>query len=214
MRESDQDLTILPVRQRTTEIGGGETETERMVFCPLQNHAVPLEGCLACERYAGVAVDEEVGTLACRLPAEVRGAPPCMAARDPLLHDLLESTPAITVAQPNVTCVDPYVSASELALLFGRHGVQALPVVDEDGELLGMVEAGALLAETDWLSLTVGRLMTTPAARLSDRASIADALVLLREKKLRCLPLISATDDVVGVLTADDVLRWLAKIGR
>ena len=123
------------------------------------------------------------------------------------------SSPAITV-----TMDSDIVDAA--TILVGA-GFTALPVVDDDGALVG------ILTEADLLrnriapeprgelrppthhrnrATPVMSVMTTPVESLTPGADAADAVRIMLDERIRCLPVVDGTG-VVGVVTRRDLLR-------
>src|SRR5438132_44793 len=86
-----------------------------------------------------------------------------------------------------VITVHPWTSAKEVAELLSRHGFTALPVVDDDDRLIGIVTEADLIrgripADPRYVDeprettsgQTVGDLMTSPATAMSTGTDVAD----------------------------------------
>ncbi len=102
---------------------------------------------------------------------------------------------------------DDLVEEAAVAMLRDRHS--ALPVVDGTGLLLGVVSEADLLADATVRRpgrVTVGRVMTTPAAAVPVDTTVAQARALLVEHGLRTLPVVTGDDRLVGVLGRSDLV--------
>jgi CBS domain-containing protein len=106
---------------------------------------------------------------------------------------------------------------------------RALPVVDDDGRLVGIVSSGDLVsraglgARVDLLAAmseavrdelldqlpekSVGSVMTPDPARVSDGASLAEATHTMAERRIKRLPVVDDAGRLVGILSRSDVLR-------
>jgi CBS domain-containing protein/SAM-dependent methyltransferase len=100
-------------------------------------------------------------------------------------------------------------------------GIRHLPVVTQDQQLMGMLSdrdvrqaeasthpqlaAGESADRLD--QLTVGEIMTTPVYTVSAHTSIADAGQRLLERKLGCLPVVHAGNQLEGIVTVTDLIR-------
>lgn len=60
---------------------------------------------------------------------------------------------------------------------------------------------------------SVSRLRSTPAWRLDPERTVADAVALMREKKVGCI-LVSQDERVVGIFTERDLLRRILAPGK
>lgn len=117
-----------------------------------------------------------------------------------------------------VTCARD-ASATEVALKMREHHVGDVVVVDRSGDALMpvgvitdrdlVVEVMALGIDPDFLraeDLIVGDVVTASATEL-----VHDAIWHMRRKGLRRLPIVDAGGHLVGMLTSDDVARFLAE---
>ena len=116
----------------------------------------------------------------------------------------------------------------EIASLLAEYRVSALPVVDEAGQLVGVVsEADLLLKETfapaaERHLLESGRkrrertkagalvardLMTSPAVAIGPSAPITEAARLMHDRRVKRLPVVDEDGRVIGIVTRGDLLR-------
>lgn len=109
------------------------------------------------------------------------------------------------------------------------HRISAVPVIDDDRKVIGVVSESDLLArvvaEPDHTSAidhlrrrrrerlerahgeTAGMLMTTPAVTTHPDCTIADAARLAAKARVRRLPVVDADGVLVGIVTRADLLR-------
>jgi acetoin utilization protein AcuB len=102
--------------------------------------------------------------------------------------------------------------------------VRHMPVV-QGGRLVGVVsERDLLRASLSVLSehrdaerraflhvVEISRVMSTPAIVIGPDATIEEAALLMADKKIGCLPVV-AGEELVGMVTETDVLRWVAGV--
>jgi CBS domain-containing protein len=122
-----------------------------------------------------------------------------MRARD------IMTSPAITVR--------PEVPVRAAAALLVSHGFTALPVVDDDKRLIGIVTEGDLLRNgyvDETGGNTVDEVMTSPAVALDAGAQGAVIARMFVEDRIRCVPIVDGSK-VVGVVTRRDLVRVLAR---
>ncbi|MDX3189735.1 CBS domain-containing protein [Streptomyces sp. MN03-5084-2B] len=132
-----------------------------------------------------------------------------MRARD------LMTTPVITA--------HPWTSAKVAAELLAAHGFTALPVVDDDDRLVGIVTEADLIrgripADPRYVhepvettaGKTVGDLMTSPVTAMSTGADVADLCQALVDARIRAMPIVDGSA-VVGIVTRGDIVRVLAR---
>jgi CBS domain-containing protein len=111
-----------------------------------------------------------------------------------------------------VITVTPAVPLKGAAALMVSHGFTALPVVDDDKHLVGIVtEAdlvrGKYLEET---GTVVADVMTAPAVAM-DAAAPAEMLArVMIDDRRRCVPIVDGST-VIGVVTRRDLVRVLAR---
>jgi CBS domain-containing protein len=125
------------------------------------------------------------------------------------------------VMTTGVVAVGPGASFGHLASLLRAHRVSGLPVVDDDGIVLGVVSEADLLeveAARDRHGplarrkpaspgeLTARDLMTRPAVTTSPAELVSDAGRLMSSRKLRRLPVVDGQGRLVGIVSRSDVL--------
>lgn len=120
------------------------------------------------------------------------------------------------------------IAFKDIAALLQRHRISALPVVDTDGRLVGIVsEADLLLKETHPVlgstrllastrrrralaksqGQTAEELMSAPVATVGPDATTADAARLMLERNVKRLPVIDEHGLVLGIVTRGDLLK-------
>lgn len=118
---------------------------------------------------------------------------------------------ADVMSRPVVT-VDPATTVRAASALLGEHGFSALPVVDDEEHLVGIVSgADLLLAGTGQETSTepVGELMHQPVVSAPVAATPAELTETMLANRLRCLPIVDQDGVLVGVVSRSDLLRIL-----
>jgi CBS domain-containing protein len=139
------------------------------------------------------------------------------------------------VMSRQVVSVCPETLVAEAAQLMLKHHISGLPVLDADGELVGMVTEGDLLrrAETGtdchhhWLEFLIapGRLtedyirahavrvhevMSYPIVTVAPDDTVEEAVRLMERRGIKPLPVVEA-GLVVGIVARADLVRALAR---
>ncbi|VVJ21726.1 CBS domain protein [Amycolatopsis camponoti] len=122
-----------------------------------------------------------------------------------------------------VITVHPWTSAKEAAGLLSMHGFTALPVVDDEDGLVGIVTEADLIRgrvpadprhvhepRATVAGKTVGDLMTSPATAMDTGADVADLCQALVDARIRAMPIVDGSA-VAGIVTRGDVVRMLAR---
>ena len=67
------------------------------------------------------------------------------------------------------------------------------------------------LLKPDLLQTPIKELMSHPVIPLSIQATISDALNLMQEKKIRRIPIVDKNNNLVGIVTENDIFKLLLK---
>ena len=110
---------------------------------------------------------------------------------------------------PAVTIEAGHDYKAALALM-GEYGVQHLPVVTADGELIGIVvERDLVMAGTRYLQcpVAVSELMQRDVLTVAPDNRTADAAMRMVNHRISGLPVVEGNRRVVGIITDADILR-------
>jgi len=133
------------------------------------------------------------------------------------------------VMTPDVVTVDALAPFKEIVRLMQEHRVSALPVVDGDGVLVGIVSEGDLILKEDpelegggrhlfetrhraldrskAAGLQAHELMTTPVISVAPEATLGDAARRMHRAEIKRLPVVDADGHLVGIVSRADLLR-------
>lgn len=94
--------------------------------------------------------------------------------------------------------------------------VGTLVVVDDFGKPIGMLTDRDLALRVlglgwDAALTTVGDVMTPHPVVVSEHSPLERALALMRKHAVRRAPVVGAGDRLIGVVSLDDIVRWLAR---
>jgi CBS-domain-containing membrane protein len=135
------------------------------------------------------------------------------------------------VMATRVVAVRKTASFKEMIVGMRNAGVSALPVVDDQGRVIGVVsEADMLNKEADLATgpgplasvlrfrnhekaagVTAAELMTSPPVTAGPDTSLAEAARLMRDRRVKRLPVINATGHLIGIVSRADVLSIFAR---
>ena len=137
--------------------------------------------------------------------------------------------------------VTPNTQLSEaVKLLVDRH-ISGLPVIDEDGKLVGVISESDLMwreqgveqppymlflggviyfqnpltYERDLhkaLGQTVGEVMTPHAASITANTTLPEAAKIMHDKKIHRLPVVDENNHPIGIITESDIVRAIAAV--
>lgn len=119
----------------------------------------------------------------------------------------------------NVICCEADANVAAVAALMRRHHVGDVVVVENNSEGMrlpvGIVTDRDILVESISLDIeaklfTAGDMMTAPLITVQEDASLFDAIRLMRNKKIRRLPVLTQAGTLFGIVTADDVINLLS----
>ncbi|MFV5996789.1 CBS domain-containing protein [Streptomyces sp. NPDC056231] len=109
------------------------------------------------------------------------------------------------VMTSEVVCASRQTPLDDVVRLLDRHRISALPVVDHDDKVVGVV-SGADLAHGS-VATTAGELMTTPAVTIHPEQRVSDAARLMARQTVDRLPVVDEEDRLIGIATRGDLLR-------
>ena len=135
------------------------------------------------------------------------------------------------VMTTQVVAVGPAASFKEMVVKMRRARASALPVVDGEDRVIGVVsEADMLNKEADLntepgtlsgllrfgereksAGVTAAELMTKPPVTIGPGAPLSEAARLMRDRRVKRLPVINDTGLLIGIVSRADVLRVFAR---
>jgi CBS domain-containing protein len=118
---------------------------------------------------------------------------------------------ADVMSSPAVT-VNPATTVRAASAMLGDHGFSALPVVDDEGRLVGIVSGADLLLagmSPETANSPVSRVMRRSVISAPTTASPSELTATMLSQRLRCLPIVAEGQVLVGVVSRSDLLRIL-----
>ena len=86
----------------------------------------------------------------------------------------------------------------------------SLPVVDEQGELMGIISETDLMFPSN-VSRNVSDIETMEVVTVPEDCTIAKVVRMFESKRIRCIPVVDGQKKLVGVVGRKDVLAYYAK---
>jgi CBS domain-containing protein len=119
----------------------------------------------------------------------------------------------------DVLWVEETTATGVAAALLAENRFTALPVLDEDDHLVGVVSEADLVPDRltgrrTASPSTVGGVMSVDTVTVRDRAPLDDLVRTVVARGLRLVPVVDEDDRVVGVVSRGDLLRAAAAAGR
>lgn len=190
---------LLEVRTVEVVSGRGRSITLSSVRCPVRDRSAAVEECAHCGESEGVASDALARGewLCCRCASPARPA-----GDGPLVRTVMHRT---------ALALRPSLARSTAADALRAHAQPTAPVVDGEGRPVGLVAEADLLRARP--GSRVADAMTRVALAVAETAPLSSAAGLLVAHGLERVAVVSGDGVVVGVLSALDVVAWLAAPG-
>ena len=119
-----------------------------------------------------------------------------------------------TVMNGQIVTVGPDTPLLDVAREIAAHGISAVPVVDAQARLLGLVSTsdvvGILLESASLDGKTARDAMHAEPPAIDEFATAEEAIEVLRNALIRHLP-VTREGRLVGLVTASDLIRHLLK---
>jgi CBS domain-containing protein len=149
-----------------------------------------------------------------------------------LVTDAEDAMGQLTVGDLMTTAVlkvRPTTPFKELARVMEEHHISALPVVDSDDQLMGIVSEADLLPKQElhgqrpahrWAFSgrqsfsaersagdNAGQVMTTNVVTIGPGATLTETTKLMTERKVKRLPVVGQTGALVGIISRADLIK-------
>jgi CBS domain-containing protein len=118
----------------------------------------------------------------------------------------------------DVVCCAADTPIPDVAVLMRKHHVGDVIVVEDRGGLrapIGIVTDRDIVIEVTAMNVdangfTAGDLMSAPVATVAKDTGFVEVLRLMRNHKLRRMPVVTAAGTLFGIVSADDIIKLLA----
>lgn len=137
------------------------------------------------------------------------------------------------VMTTEVITVHPYIAFKDIAILFAHHHISAVPVIDDDRHVLGVISETDLLGKESQQALPAGNhpwlgprrrrlrakatarraheLMTAPALTIGPDETVPTAARMLQRHDITRLPVVDEHGTLVGIVSRHDLLRLFVR---
>jgi CBS domain-containing protein len=144
----------------------------------------------------------------------------------------MHRVPVRDIMKTPVYTIHPEELAADAAAVMEHHGIRRLPVVDDEGYLVGIVTdtdvleaetAGSVLSsyepgvEEQWLSVSDVMTPEPEVISVEPDATVGELVLLLMEHKIGGLPVVEPDPNaprrrrVVGIVSETDIFRMIAE---
>lgn len=146
---------------------------------------------------------------------------------------------AMDIMTRTVVSVKPDVTVLQAARLMLQHHISGLPVVDDDGRLVGVLSEGDFLRRREtaterrrsrWLEFLMGpgkiaseythshgnkvaEVMTQDVATVTEDASLEDIVELMERRRIKRVPVVRG-GAVVGIVTRSNLMHAMVSLAR
>jgi CBS domain-containing protein len=205
----------LPIRVRHTTAGNGSTTRALSVYCAPRRQSLSIIECERCPHCHGATRDGSALYCDRAQPTRRPGGWEQLVRR--AFPSEADRTPIADVMSRRVCCVRPDVTIEAVTKLLLENGFSGAPVVDEEGHPMGVISKTDLLRlgadspATPPACATVGDVMMPMAFSLDERVPLALGAAMMATEGVHRLPIVDADGKVVGILSALDILRWMAE---
>lgn len=117
-----------------------------------------------------------------------------------------------TIMTPKIICVSVGTSLFEANELMKEKRIRHLPVVDHEDQVIGIISQRDLHYVPDSKNLTVEMLMSSPVTYVDSSTPLRQAIFKMLENKISSLLVNDGNDNIVGIITTDDLLWHLARV--
>jgi CBS domain-containing protein len=135
---------------------------------------------------------------------------------------------ALMTPAADVVSVQADTRFKDIAALLLRHGISAVPVLDADARVIGVVSEADLMVKESRAEdprfpadvppaaqataakaagMTAAELMTSPAVTIDLDADAVDAARLMEDRRVKRLPVVDGEGRLAGIVSRRDVLR-------
>ena len=110
----------------------------------------------------------------------------------------------------NVFTISPEVSVLELAQLLSQKSISGVPVIDTDGQIIGIVTEADIIGKVNREGMCVADIMTPELILVDEQTQVGEIAMLLVERKIKRVP-VMRTGKLVGIVCRADIVNAVAQ---
>jgi CBS domain-containing protein len=110
----------------------------------------------------------------------------------------------------NVFTTSPEVSVQEVAQLLVQKDISGVPVINRDGQIIGIVTEADIIGKVDREGLCVADIMTPELILVDEQTQVGEIAMLLVERKIKRVP-VMRTGKLVGIVCRADIVNAVAQ---
>lgn len=195
---------VIVHRQRFVD-GKGRERIEEVVHCPRQNSLRSASACQTCGHGDPARFDEALAADV--IDCDV--APHPKVAHQQRACTALSGITSGDVCRRDIICADLDAPVRALVRMFEEHVLGAIPVVDRDGALVGIVSPTDLATAGD--AKSAADVMTPAPVHIVEHTPLTRAAAIMASDEIHHLPVLGWGGRIVGVLSSTDILRYLGR---
>ncbi len=106
----------------------------------------------------------------------------------------------------DVYTVHPHTPVSEALQIMDVYGITGLPVIDDDGKLVGIITIRDLRFYRGG-SVEVRELMSKDVVTAPENISVEEAKIIMHENRIEKLPVVDSSGKLIGLITFKDLMK-------
>ena len=110
----------------------------------------------------------------------------------------------------NVFTISPEVSVLELAQLLSQKSISGVPVIDTDGQIIGIVTEADIIGKVNREDMCVADIMSPEIIFVTEDTQVGQIAMLLVERKIKRVP-VMRDGKLVGIVCRADIVSAVAQ---
>ena len=110
----------------------------------------------------------------------------------------------------NVFTISPEASVQEIAQLLSRKSISGVPVIDKDGQIIGIVTEADIIGKVNREDMCVADIMSPEIIFVTEDTQVGQIAMLLVERKIKRVP-VMRDGKLVGIVCRADIVQAVAQ---